>query len=590
MKKKNIILCIASFIIALYLAGIFTNIISPKIQVFIDAARWNENRSLQVFCYGTEYTDLMPMENNKYNCSLSIYSQLFNIEFEFEGDDLKNCVINGANFDDISKISEYTTYNLYTTTHCLKTNVVSPTHNIIFVIMFLFWWTILYYAAVKEIFISKKSAAVFIYSESSYNAIGIRPIIISLIVTLITVLIHYGCDFNPLSESIVLYQKGIDIYQMLSVLNNYKNASLLMWQYEGSLLAGYNLFSYLWYPLLHFFDPMKYHWIQVFGYKIVHIILYNMLVLSVISYLIDHSFINTAKAKKIYYLTIFNPMTYWVAIIFIQFDMLPAYCITLGLLLLSDLKKNKVLSALLLAFGLSAKMPLFLFIPMIALLIFIIILKEWRKCKTDIICFSVIMFMLFAVVLIFPRLLDTPLSNAYSHLAQAERIWYTSIQYAPEVFVFVAIFALICIYIFNISIITLQATTERLILNVLYFIGAVVLVFSFATLSTPSFYIQTIPAFALLYSETDDKLQSLLLAALGSLMVFSYMFAPEGDITATLLFFGRQPIFSEMMDIMQSVGMKTKWVSFLFTISVAAMFSFAMIFMQKAKTILKNKE
>lgn len=587
-KKSYIVRNIIVILLAIYFSNIFTNIISPKVQIFIDTERVSSDNSVQIFLYNQKYVDIFADENGIYHCTLNIYSKSYNLDFELKENEIFNCNINGKEFKNIDKISNYTTVNIYQNTYCIKLNATNTSHYCILFAFAIIWIIILGYIINKEIFIKGKYNYSLTYSHTALKYIGWKPIILSILVALISVIIHYGCDLLVLSDTIVLYQNGIDFYQMFAALNEYKNPELLMWQYDGSMLAGYNLVSYLLYPFSPLFDPHKYYLVQAIGYKIINMIIYNALVLSVISYLIDNGFMNKERAKWTYYFSIFNPLTFYVAIIFIQFDMIPAYCITLGILLLQDIRKNKIFSALLIAYGISCKMTLFLFIPSVFLLIFFIMLKESKELNRQKILYIATICTLFSIMLLIPRLLDTPLSIAYSHLAQAERIWYTAIQYAPTLFLFVAIFALTVLFVFNVYDINLSIKKENMILNTLYFIGTVVLIFSFATISTPAFYIQTIPAFILLYATSEDKFQSLLIAFLGGLMASSYMFAPEGDITASLAFLGIEPLFTTIKNMAINSGNEIRWFSLLHTVSVSVMFAYAIIFEKKARDILKK--
>lgn len=588
-KKGYIIRNIIVILLGVYLSNIFTNILMPKIQIFVDTEKIFLDNSTQVFLYNEKHLNIFPNENGVYMCSLELYSQPYELEFQMNGDQLTNCKINGKEFYNIDKISNYTTVDIYKHTYCIKLNAVSLYHYLILFILSLTWIAILGYIVNKEIFCEGKYDFSLTYSRSAIKYVGWKAVIISIVIALTSTVIHYGCDLHVLSSTIILYQKGIDFYQMFAALNEYKNPELLMWQYDGSMLAGYNLFSYLLYPFLSLFNPHKYHLIQAVGYKLINISIYNALVLSVISYLIDNGFMAKEKAKQTYYFSVFNPLTFYVAIVFIQFDVIPAYCITLGILHLQKLNKNKILSAVLIAYGISCKMTLFLFIPTVFFLILFIVVKEIKESRKPKVIYIATICVLFTIMLLLPRLLNTPLSIALSNLAQAERIWFTAIQYAPTLFLFVAIFSLIVLFIINVYDINLRMRKETMIINALYSIGSIVLIFSFSTISTPAFYIQTIPAFVLLYAASNDKFQSLWTALIGCLIASAFMFVPEGDITASLSWFGLEPIFTTIKNMAISSGNEIRWFSLLHTISASVMFAYAVIFAKKAKEIVKKE-
>ena len=586
-RARQIIRYILVLFLGVYLSYVFTNIISPKVQLFVDISSKNIDDSIQIFTYNEEYLNVFPDENGRYSANIDIYSKSYNMDFLIRNDGVLECNINGDKFDKITKISEYTTSYLYQNCYCIKLNVKSSFHFIIFIGITFFWVLIFWYINAHELFSNKQYRYLFTYSKTAFIYIGWKPLILSFAVTLISLAFYYGCDLNVISETIILYQKGIDFYQMFASLNQYKGAELLMWQYNGSMLAGYNLISLLFYPFLCFFDPGKYHLIQAFEYKLFNLAICNLLILSVISFLIDNEFIQSSRAKELYYWSIFNPLTFYVAIIFIQFDILPAYLIGLGILLLQDIHKNKIISATLIGLGISCKMTLYLFIPSIIFLIFFVFFKEHDKTKQKI-CFLTILSFIFMLVLLIPQLLDTPISIAYKNLAQSERIWFTTIQYAPTVFLFICIFGLIVLFVFNIYNINLKIPLNNVILNTLYFIGAIALIFSFATLSTPSFFIQTIPAFILLYMGSDDNFQRFWIASVGLLVASNMMFIPEGDITSSLMFFEKKPLFTLLKEIMIEQGEKVKWISLIHTITCSVAFAYAIIFVKKGQDILKS--
>lgn len=102
------------------------------------------------------------------------------------------------------------------------------------------------------------------------------------------------------------------------------------------MLVDYGLSSYLPYPTPGGFQPGTYHWLQSSLYKMLNMLLMNGAVLSLISPFLERGFPKEEWARGVYYFSIFNPLCFWIAIIFIWSDMLPVYCILLGLLLLPD--------------------------------------------------------------------------------------------------------------------------------------------------------------------------------------------------------------------------------------------------------------
>lgn len=576
-KIKTIIFVVLGIMLSYYMSNIFTQILSPKLQFFVDASKYCEDNSLQIFRYDKEGEDVKSADGINYNYETTYGEKRIKLKFQFLNNNVIDCHINDYKNDNIKNISKYTTVAGYSNVFCIITDIVDAKHNIIWCFLFIVFLVGELYVALK-IIKRKCDPYWLIYSKTSLDYIGIKPIVFSFIITVGSLLIYYGCDLQVISESIIMWQKGIDIYQLFASLNKYKGISLYMWQYDGAMLAGYGLPNLFLTPFLHFFHPENYHWMQAFVYKMFNMLLCNLTVLSIISYFIDCKKITKKKAKEVYFWSIFNPITFYVAIIFIQFDMLPVYCITLGVLLFrKNESKYVVMSAIMIAYGIATKMTSWMFIPFIAFFV------VWIICKTrnlkNMSIFIIVSGLFLSILCILPRLLDTPIKRAFTKLPQSERIWFTTLAYVDSaVYVYLAIAALVFIFIINICKVNLNWKLEEVIEYILIMMGVVTLIFSGITLSTPSFYLNTLPAFALMYLYCNDNFERLIKAMFAILIGTSYLFLPEGDITASLYFFGKQPIFTAVANYMNEHGAMVKWQSTLFTISVATMLAYAYIF------------
>ena len=188
---------------------------------------------------------------------------------------------------------------------------------------------------------------------------------------------------------------------------------------------------------------------------------------------------------------------------------------------------------------------------------------------------------------IFPKIIDTPMSIAYRKLPQAQRAWYTTIAFVDNaVYLYLSVFMLIVSFVMGACQYSLDIKKEDLIRNVFYVMASTVCAFSFTILPTPAFYILTISAFTILYSDAEDLFQSALYGLLGLLMVVSYMLAREGDITGSLQFFNITPLFTRLSEEMAAAGEGVRWTSILHTISGAAMFCSFLIFTKKANNVI----
>lgn len=572
-KLKHGIAYTVIILISLYISFIISNLIFPKYQIFIDLQDYLVDDKVLIGVHGQDLVEYETLDG-KVDYTLKILDEDYNLKFNIEKGEVKSLTINDKEWNNLVKISTYTTNAYYKDTYCIKLNKTSIKHYISFGV-FTIIFVIILYLIYKSLF-DKGKHYKLIYSSSSIKAIGKKPIIISFVVAILSMVLYVGCDLNVISESVIMYVKGIDFYQMFSCLNHYKGISLLMWQYDSGMLLGYSIPAYITYPLLRFFNPSGYHWVQVFEYKIFNMVLINLLVLSVISFLIDKKILKKEKAKKIYYVSVFNPLTFYVAEWFLQFDMLPAYLITLGILLMDNLNENKYLSGLLIGLALSCKMTMWMFIPSILILEVYLLLKDKRLLAQ--LKQSFVIIVVVGIMLICSRVFNSPIASALSGLDQSERIWFTAFPYLSGVYLYIAILGLVSTFMLNYHDVSLKISKANMILITILSFGAITMVFSFGTVSTPSFWLQTMGAFIILFTIKDDNLTLALIMCFAALVALQYACLPEGDITASLYFFDMKPIFTVIKDKAILMGSFEKYQSLLFTISQAAMFSFTIIF------------
>ena len=581
--KKGYIAWIVLFLLSLYFARFFTNIFFPQKQLFLDTDSLS-NGNVVAFVYNESPQQLYRAADGSYQGVIHVRDRSYELSVTAEENEIKQCAIDGV-LRSIIPIKKYTTSPFYANTYCIQLHTTSARRWILFGSLLITWMLILariYYEINRE----RTGLSIFAYSDTAIQTIGKKPILISFLVAIISLGIYYGCDLPVISETIVMWQKGIDIYQLDACINEYKNMQFFMWQYEGAMLAGYSLPSYIAYPMLSLFRPDKYHWIQAVEYKLINMLLINGTVLAILSFMQDKRVITAEKTKLAYYFAVYNPMVFWIAIIFIQFDMLPVYCITLGLLLVSKVRRYPVMAAFFLGYGIACKVTGTMFLPSILLLVLSMLCLS-KEDKRAVLIFSAVFLGLVLLLLIAPRVVKTPIKIAFHAIPQAERIWYTSFYYLTDVILYVAIAGLVFAFLMSVLTWDIKSSVDVYIMRTLFMIGVITLVFSSLTLSTPSFYMATLPAFVLVSGRCHNKYELLLKNIPSVLAIVSFLIGPIGDITATLQFFGKQPIFTPVFKIVEEKGATVQWGSFLFTISAAGMFAYMMFFwreMQRVKS------
>ena len=539
--------------------------------------------------YNEAYRELSVGSDGRYHTEYNIYSNLINISFEIKDGIPDGVTINNQPFSKVDKISDYTSADVYKDSFVLKTNVVGVFFYIslvIFSTIFVFIFELILNTVLmhKENRLDK-----LVYSRSGIVSVGKNTILISFIVTLISLIVYHGCDLQPIVETLKLSSSGIDIYQLFACLNEYKNVNLFLWQYDGMMLAFYKVVNFINY-LPFKFTVVSYHWVYTILHKLVNIILLNLSAISMVSFMIDHNIISKEKSKSIYLWSVLNPVTFYVSVVFIQYDALPLYFITLGILLLDNIDENKILPFVLVAFGLACKIPMIMCMPVIGMMgLYFLFKSKGKKLVKLIINFAVFGIVMF-IIFLAPRLAHAPLEVAYRNMTATQRMWWTTIQYAPVVFLFVTTMVIEIFILLNYTKFNLSVNVIDLIQNSLFIIATLIFGFSFSVMSTPGIFIVTMPAFALMYARQEDNLQRFIFGFGGLLMVVYVLFSSIGDISATSIFFGGRAYLTEIEKMYSGTPTGTQINSVLHTVSNSAMLAYAIIFFKEAgKHFKKNK-
>ena len=434
--------------------------------------------------------------------------------------------------------------------------------------------------------------SIFTYSKSSYKLLNKKCILILFGIFIVTAFITVGCDAKVIANISNLFAKDIDIYQLQV------NSKLILGR-EYAEFPYNSLMLYIWGGILSIFSPITQNLpvIDVFPYfevafmKLFNIIFIVLTILSILSFLIDKKFVDIKKAKFIFYLSIFNPVTFYVAILFVQLDALTLYLVVTGILLLNNINNDKYLGILLLSIGLLLKMQILFLLPIIIISILYIIIfekKEKYVLKIKRIVISGLIFIYFAIIyFVILYIGKMPFYYLESNLAQSERLWYTTIQYSSNTFLYVTLGCMVIamlIFVFNLH---LNIKKENIILSTILYIGTIILLFSFAILPTPSIYIVTLGSFVIYTSLEKDNLKKIIFIGCAILIIICPMFSDYGDI-------------SKIITGPNSTGYITKYISsskenlkinsIMFTISSISMLIYSIYFGKKAISILRKEE
>ena len=575
IKQRNYAISLVLVLFGLYLANFLASIYVPSQQLFLDTDSLKEQR-VMAFVYDETPVALLPAGEGTYAGVIWSGESELQVSVRLRDGVPQSCEVAGKEKEFIP-VSRYITSGDYLGTYCVQLKQQTAQRFRLGAILFA-GILALFGLALRENRRAGRARTLFTYSGAAVREIGRKPILLSFAVTGISLVIFYGCDLKPLAESIILWQKGIDLFQLFACLNRYKGIELYAWQYEGMMLAGYSLPSYLLYPTLGGFQPGAYHWLQSFLYKMLNMLLMNGTVLSLMSFLLERGFLKEERAREVYYFSVFNPLCFWIAIIFIQFDMLPVYCTLLGLLLLSDVQKNKWSAALFLGFGVACKVTYLMLLPSMAFLMLTLFVRD-KKARKDWILFGLGFGLLLFVLLLLPRILPTPLHLAYRDLPQTKRLWRLAFPLvSTEIRTYAAIVGLVIAFLWSVLHWDTKAAMPIQILRTVLMLAVIMFTFSSLTLSTPSFYLVSLPAFVLLVRQSRNRYECVLKSMLSLLVVTQFLLRPEGDITATLWFFGKTPVFTRVLQAVEASGKALWWKSFLYSVSYGAMLVYLKLF------------
>lgn len=599
-KIKKVYPWIIIVLLSVYLSLNLTNMLIPQPQFTVDLSEMKNNK-VTIYTYhnkGTAFPmDLQPDGSFATHVGPSYFlgkNFQISLNLDKETETVSSAIINGKALskNQIIKVTKYSDYTNYSHLTVLRQQMVTGKVIVAFCGIFLLLFILL-----LEIYTQTKNKNKGKFLEkltysSAWLAVGKKSIILSFIIAVASIIIYRGCDIAAILGTINLHQLGIDTYQLQASSDSRLKVELLIWTYNYTMLMFYNLATFVNRLLLPLFTSNNYYFFQYIIYKLVNMLLINLTVLSIISFLIDHNVVKPDRAKSIYCWSVFNPLTFYIAIIFIQLDVFPAYCLTIGLLLLAEIDKNYWLSAFLLAVGVSAKLPISLLVPVILLALLCIIVC--RKEKTSYKVWHAVQFLAIFVFTTFLFFLafyirKGPMYNFLTYIPQSERAWWTVLAYAPTSFLYISVFVLVIAVLLNLFTFSSKLEQTNIIINGLYYYGIIVLLFSFAILSTPSTLLHTLAAFTLLYAVVEDKFQRTIIASFSLMIVFEVLFTSIGDISGTLQFFGKPAFFTQLETSLSGTGKGIKYTSVLQTISHATMVAYAILFYKYAKVALTHK-
>lgn len=447
---------------------------------------------------------------------------------------------------------------------------------------------------ISIIFLSKNKISSFIYSASFIKLLKRWDWIILIIVFLAISFVTVGCDAKIIANVGNLFYEDIDMYQLQVNTRLITNRVYAEFPYNPLMLC-------IWGGILSIFRPLikmlpiigDYPFFEVSIIKCFNLIFIFLTLCSLLSFLLDHKIIDKKRAKWIYYLGLFNPLTFYVALLFVQLDPLTLYLMIIGTLLLSKLNENNYLGIVLISIGLLLKMQILFLLPSVVFLILYILFfcsndKLIKKINKLVICGFIFGF--FALnTFIIPYLLKTPFYHLEANFEQSERMWFTTIPYASNIFLFITLGSLAIVTILFVLNIHSKIKKENFIISTILNYAVIVFMFSFSIIPTPSIYMLSLGAIVMILALEKDKLKNFLFIIMLTLIITCPMFSDYGDISKILKNPNEPGFITEYVQKMDQKDSE-RFISIIFTISAVSMLTYGLYIQKKSIDLLKEGE
>lgn len=567
---KRIVIVIISFILGIQ----FYTFLFENTQIFIDIS--NEDTLTGLTYLGEEEKIFFEKDGSSYSAIFNDENrENYTIDITIN-DGEYICYVN-SNEVEVKKISEVLNKNEFYG-NIIVISLPSKMNILAFILIYLIVLSIL----IKLLSVMKLSSGIWTYSSSSLKYITKRDIKKVFILITVTFFCVTGVDIYPIIYTNLLKSSGISIFQLQAALQITDGIQFLLWPYNPTMLTFWNSllhpFSKIFVELNNTLD-YKY----TFGYvlRVINGGLIVLTVLTILSYLIENNYIDKKNVRKAFFISIFNPATFYIACIFVQLDTLPMYLLTLGILSLK--KESRFFSCLMIGLALSCKMQTLVYFPIVIL----ILLFEFIYEKRFLLPIKSMFYLLGTLGLSFvvPFFINKSFNIVLNYAPQADRVWFTVFPYAPGLSVFISIFLLTCLTILYVFMYNEYCKYEDVLLTGLLMVGVIILSFSISIIHTPSSLLLILPALTVIIALRGDIRNNIFFVIFTILMVTSELFSDVGDISNIFSIVGKGGFFKEYVLSLEG-SEQSKYISLIFTISKAAMSAYCCYFLYWCKEVL----
>ena len=577
--KRNYKLIIFSFLFSLLIGFLVSRSLFSDFQfaILTDDADY--------LSIGTKEDVMIEIEQNdeEYSVDLPEYYTGYDVSLKYTKNsdgDIESVTVNEKNIDTY-KLNEYAE-GLYG--NITLFNLERESHSFIYSFIII---SIVLFSLLLFVFHDKEC----LFFKELFKNIGKKHVIITSIVVLVTIFFVCGCDAYVIVNAMRWFIDGVDIYQFQintrnllgTVYAQFPYNPISMFVYGGFFKVTSFIFKNL--PLVR-----GYPYFQVFMIKIVNLVLIQLTVLSLLNYLISKKKIDNKKLILIYYLSIFNPILFYVAFLFVQIDALSLFLITFGLINLEKIKNNNYIGVLFLSLGLVIKAQLIIFIPIVLLSLFVYCIQKSKLI--DGIKKLVCSYSIFAIIYLIFNLINNIVKSSYylvnANLPQSERIYYTLVNYMGPTSIFISIF-FVGLIIFNYSF-SIKVGLDTFNLTKVNLIYLMVLIFTLSStiVPTPSVYVLSLPAFVIFLYDEKDYLRLFIIYLFSTGVILLPMLSDYGDIGFLLTGFGKKTFVMNYMEKLESLDY-LRLNNVIFTISAATMVAYSIYGLKKSKNYLEDK-
>lgn len=576
--KNNYKLYIISLFISIFLGYFVSKLLFPDYQFAIYS-----NEGTDYLSIGT--VDDVKIEVNEndgeYNLKLSddYIGKKLNISYQKKNDQVKELIANNKTI----KTYKVNTYGIDRYDNITFFNMPRQTNTFLysFIVM-----TIVLCILFVCVFHNGKYKSL---KTNIVSVIGKKHIIISSLIILVTMFLICGSDAKVIVNCARWFTDGIDIYQFQINSRNLLATEYAEFPYNPISMLFYGGFFKCIAIFIKNIPLIKgYPYFQIFTLKFLNLILIQTTILQVLNYLYHHKKIASSKIKLVYYLSIFNPVTFYVAFLYVQLDPLSLFLITTGLLTLEKIKDKNYIGVFLISFGLVIKTQLLVFFPILLLSIIIYSFQKERfkngvkKCLGA----GIVMTIIVGIFYLSYTLTGSAFHLLNAKLVQAQRIYFTILNYMGPCSIFLSIFFVglaVFSYAFSIK---LNIKKHNLVKVNLLYLMILIFTLSATIVPTPSIYVLSLPAFMILLYDEDDILRIILTTVLSVGIIMLPMLSAYGDITILLSGFDKESLLLKFTSRMTGDGY-LKFSNLLLTVSSASMVAYNIYALKKAKKYME---